>query len=41
MRALLARAYDDSGYREWRDHYREMATSLGFEVHVQMAEAML
>ncbi len=41
MRALLARAQgDDRGYRDWRDRYREMATSLGFEGHVKLAEQM-
>jgi hypothetical protein len=41
LRALLARARgDDTGYRDFRDHYRAMATSLGFEGHIQWAEAM-
>ena len=41
LRALLARARgDDDGYRELRDRYREMATSLGFEGHMQWAAAM-
>ena len=41
MRALLARAYgDDASYREYRDRYRAMATSLGFEGHMKWAEAM-
>jgi adenylate cyclase len=41
MRALLARARgDETGYRELRDRYREMATSLGFEGHMQWAAAM-
>ena len=41
MRALLARAHgDDTAYRDYRDRYREMATSLGFEGHMQWAEAM-
>ena len=41
MRALLARAQgDDRGYRDWRDRYRERATSLGFEGHVKLAEQM-
>ena len=32
LRALLARAHcDDARYREYRDRYRAMATSLGFE----------
>ena len=41
MRTLVARAHgDESGYRELRDRYREMATSLGFEGHMAWAEAM-
>ena len=41
MRALLARAQgDDTAYRHYRDRYRAMATSLGFEGHMQWAEAM-
>ena len=41
MRALLARAQgDDDGYRDYRDRYRKMATDLGFEGHMQWAEAM-
>ena len=41
MRALLARARgDDSGYRDYRDRYRDMATSMGFEGHIAWAEAM-
>ena len=41
MRALLARTHgDESGYREFRDRYRERATSLGFEGHVKVAAAM-
>jgi adenylate cyclase len=41
LRALLARARgDEARYREFRDRYREMATSLGFEGHMAMAEAM-
>ena len=41
MRALLARAQDDdAGYRDYRDRYRAMATSLGFEGHIAWAEAM-
>lgn len=42
MQTLLARARgDESGYRELSDRYREMATSLGFEGHMQWAAAML
>ena len=41
LRALLARAHgDEAGYRDYRDRYRAMATSLGFEGHMQWAEAM-
>jgi adenylate cyclase len=41
LRALLARADgDETGYRDYRDRYRAMATSLGFEGHIAWAEAM-
>ena len=41
LRALLARAHgDEASYREYRDRYRELATSLGFEGHMAWAEAM-
>jgi adenylate cyclase len=41
MRALLARAHgDEGGYRDYRDRYRKMATDLGFEGHMNWAEAM-
>jgi adenylate cyclase len=41
MRALLARAHgDDTAYREYRDRYRALAESLGFEGHMEWAEAM-
>jgi hypothetical protein len=41
LRALLARANgDDPTYREYRDRYRALATELGFEGHMAMAEAM-
>jgi class 3 adenylate cyclase len=41
LRALLARAHgDDTGYREYRDRYRDMARTLGFEGHIAWAEAM-
>ncbi len=41
LRALLARAHgDDTAYRDYRDRYREMATTLGFEGHIAWAEAM-
>jgi hypothetical protein len=40
-RALLAKAYgDDTAYRDYRDRYRAMATSLGYEGHMKWAEAM-
>jgi class 3 adenylate cyclase len=41
LRALLARAHgDEAGDRDYRDRYRAMATSLGFEGHMKWAEAM-
>jgi hypothetical protein len=41
MRALLARVRGEkTGYRDYRDRYRAMATSLGFEGHMKWAEAM-
>jgi len=41
LRALLARAHgDDTGYRDYRDRYRDMARTLGFEGHIAWAEAM-
>jgi AAA ATPase domain len=41
LRALLARAHgEDSAYRDYRDRYRDMARSLGFEGHMKWAEAM-
>ena len=41
MRALLAQAHgDETAYRDYRDRYRAMATSLGFEGHMAWAEAM-
>jgi hypothetical protein len=41
LRALLARARgDEVTYREFRDRYRDMASSLGFEGHMEWAEAM-
>jgi hypothetical protein len=40
-RALLARAQsDETAYRDYRDRYHAMATSLGFEGHMKWAEAM-
>ena len=42
IRALLARARgDEATYHDYRDRYRAMATSLGFEGHIRWAEAML
>ena len=41
LRALLARAHGDhTAYRDYRDRYRAMAKSLGFEGHMKWAEAM-
>jgi hypothetical protein len=41
LRAQLARAHgDEARYREYRDRYRDMARSLGFEGHIAWAEAM-
>jgi adenylate cyclase len=41
LRPLLARARaDETTYRNYRDRYRAMATSLGFEGHIAWAEAM-
>ena len=41
LHALLARAHgDEAAYRDYRDRYRAMATSLGFEGYMQWAEAM-
>ena len=41
LRALLARAHgDDAAYRDYRDRYRDMARTLGFEGHMEWAEAM-
>ena len=41
LRALLARAHgDEAAYCDYRDRYRDMATSLGFEGHIAWAEAM-
>ena len=40
-RALLARARgDEASYRDYRDRYRAMAISLGFEGHMMWAEAL-
>jgi hypothetical protein len=41
LHALLARAHGDTAtYTHFRDRYRAMATSLGFEGHIAWAEAM-
>ena len=41
LRAQLSQAQeDDAGYCNYRDRYRAMATSLGFEGHIAWAEAM-
>ena len=42
LRALMARAHgDEAGYRDYRDRYRTMAESLGFEGHIDWAKVML
>ena len=42
LRALLSRAHgDDVAYRELVERYRAMAESLGFEGHIDWAEAMI
>jgi len=41
LRALLARAHGDAAsYEHLRDRYRDMAKTLGFEGHIEWAEAM-
>jgi class 3 adenylate cyclase len=41
LRALLARAHgDEATYRKYRDRYRDMAKTLGFEGHIEWAEAL-
>jgi hypothetical protein len=41
LRALLARGHgDDTAYRDYRDRYRELATSLGYEGHMKWAEML-
>jgi hypothetical protein len=41
LRALLARARaDDPAYRDYRDRYRDMAKTLGFEGHIAWAKDM-
>jgi adenylate cyclase len=41
LRALLARARgDEASYRDYRDRYRDMAKTLGYDGHIAWAEAM-
>jgi hypothetical protein len=41
LRALLSRARaDETSYRDYRDRYRAMARTLGYEGHIAWAEAM-
>jgi hypothetical protein len=41
LRGLLAKVHgDEAAYADFRDRYRAMATSLGFEGHIAWAEAM-
>jgi class 3 adenylate cyclase len=41
LRAMLARAHgDQTEYRDFRDRYRDMAKTLGFEGHIVWAQAM-
>ena len=41
LRVLLARAHgDDARYRDYRDRYRDIAKTLGFEDHIAWAEEM-
>jgi len=41
LQAMLARAHgDETAYGDYRDRYRAMARSLGFEGHIALAEAM-
>jgi class 3 adenylate cyclase len=41
LRALLAQAHgDDTAYRAYRDRYRDMAKTLGYDGHIAWAEAM-
>ena len=41
LRALLARTHGDAAaYLDFRDRYRDMAKTLGFEGHIAWAEAM-
>jgi hypothetical protein len=41
LRALLARAHGNAAaYTHFRDDYRDMAKTLGYEGHIEWAEAM-
>jgi hypothetical protein len=41
LRSLLAKGHaDEAAYRDYRDRYRAIAESLGFEGHIAWAEAM-
>ena len=40
LRALLAQAHGERSLPHYRDRYRAMATTLGFEGHIEWAEAM-
>ena len=41
LQALMARARGDTeAYAHLRDRYRDMARTLGFEGHIEWAEAM-
>jgi hypothetical protein len=41
LRALLARARGDAAaYADFRNRYRDMARTLGFEGHIERADAM-
>jgi adenylate cyclase len=42
MRALVAQeSGEEAAYRDYRDRYRSMATELGFDGHIAIAEAMI
>jgi ATP/maltotriose-dependent transcriptional regulator MalT len=42
LRALLSKAHGDAAaYAHFRDRYRDMAKTLGFEGHIAWAEAMI
>ncbi|MGO8768421.1 hypothetical protein [Mycobacterium sp.] len=41
LQALMAHVQDDAAaYRDFRDRYRDMVKSLGFEGHIALTEAM-